>query len=153
MIFPGASSFRGMRSFLRPLEQFATLIGQQIQTAIGRKHPKIINAARESAIARCDKSLHRRFSMNSQMWTPHLHLMWSLARSPFLLRSSFRSSIPNFITNVHQHQHLTTDEKRRRRGLYHLKMADSRAASMVFGCLRLMLVCRCWSYECLELCQ
>ena len=33
------------------------------------RHQKIIDAARESAIARSDKSLHRRFSMSCQMRT------------------------------------------------------------------------------------
>ena len=51
-----------------------------------------------------------------------------------------------------QHPYLTTNEKCRRRGLSCIKIADSRAPSMVFGWSRPVLVCRRLYYGCWELC-
>ena len=99
-------------------------------------------------------SLHRRFSMNCQMRTLHFHLMLSYARFRFFFRYEVTSRAlyltPQQMST--QHPYLTANEKCRCRGLSCLKMADSRAPLMVFGCLRPMLVCRRSSYECWELC-
>ena len=46
VIFPGAPSFPGIWAISGPL------VDQRMQTRIGRKHQEIIDAARESAIAR-----------------------------------------------------------------------------------------------------
>ena len=83
VIFPDTSSFPVMWAISRPLAHFPTLIDQPMQASIDCKHPKIIDAARESVIARLDKSTHCRFSMNYQMRTFHFHWMLSLARSRF----------------------------------------------------------------------
>ena len=115
-----------------------------MQTSIGRKHPKIIDVARESATARSDKSLHRRCSMSRQMWTLHFRLMRNSARSRFFFCYEVTSRALWLTTQQisMQNLHLTANEKARTEGLSCLKMADSRAQSMVFGSLRPMLVRR-----------
>ena len=123
-----------------------------MQTSIGCKHPKLINAAREFAIARSECPF-----TDASLWgnvdTPFpFDLELCKISSSFSSRDIFQSSIPYSTQCPRSIPIWQLTEKRRRRGLSCLKMADSRAPSMVFGCLRPMLVCRCLSYECWQLC-
>ena len=98
---------------------FPAIIDQRMQTSIGREYPRIIDAARESAIARSDKSLDRRVSMNCQMRTLlHFHLMSSIGRSFFKLRGNFQSSMPNSTRNVHALSAFDCLRKSADRGVY-----------------------------------
>ena len=95
--------------------------------------------------------LHWCLSMICQMRTLHFHLL--LGYVGFFLHYEV---IPRalYLTPQEistQHPHLQLTKKRRRRGLSCLKMADSRAPSMVFWYLQPTLVCRRPSYECWEL--
>ena len=52
VMYPGASSFRGVLAFSRPLARNPAPKDQRRQTVIGRERPETIDAARESVIIR-----------------------------------------------------------------------------------------------------
>ena len=117
MTFPGASLFPGMGTFRCTVPSNHSSANADEHHMTKYVHPKVIDAARESAIGRSDQSLDRRLSMNCQMRTLHFHLMLSMGRSFFSYELTSRALCLTPQQMSTHHQYLTANEKAQTEGL------------------------------------
>ena len=84
---------------------------------------------------------------SDKYWPKRLCILWTGCSQHLSLINKNSSRTLQRFSQLRRDPHLTAKKKRRRRGLWCLKMTDYRAESMVFACLRPVLVYLRWSYE------